>query len=111
MFSKTQRGVYPYFITAIGSSTGGLKIFRHLITNYASHLFYYCIIVAQYRSEKQKSMLAQLLAKETWMQVIEAQQRFELRADFCFQKPAGLTQNFQVIERVVQTWASNKKNG
>jgi hypothetical protein len=44
-------------------------------------------------------MLALLLAKETWMQVIEAQQSFELRADFCFQKPAGLTQNFQVIER------------
>lgn len=111
MFSKTQRGVYPCFIISKYSGTGGLKIFLHLITNYASHLLYTCIIVAQYRIEKHKSMLAQILAKETWMKVIEAQQCFELGADFCLQKHAGITQGFQVFESVVQIWASNKKIG
>jgi hypothetical protein len=85
MFSKTQRGVYPYFITAIGSSTGGLIALQHLIRKYTSHLLNSCIIVAQ--------------------------QCYELDLVFYFQKPAYLAQDFQVIESVAQTWASNKNNG
>ena len=85
MFSKTQRVVYPHFIIAVGSSAGGLKALQYLIRNYASHLLNSCIIVAQ--------------------------QRYELDLYFYFQKPAYLTQDFQVIESVVQTWASNKNIG
>lgn len=111
MFSKIQRGVLPLLIIAKGSSAGVSKALQHLLRNYTSHLLHSCIIVVQHRSEKHKSMLGQLLAKKTWMQVIEAQRRFVLDADFYFQKPARLTQNFQTIESVVQTWASNKNNG
>jgi hypothetical protein len=85
MFSKTQRVVYSHFIIAVGSSAGGLKALQHLIQNYTSHLLNSFIIIAQHR--------------------------YELGADLYFQKPAYLTQNFQVIESVVQTWASNKNNG
>ena len=85
MFSKTQRVVYPHFIIAVGSFAGGLKALQHLIQNYTSHLLNSFIIIAQ--------------------------QRYELDLYFYFQKPADLTQDFQVIESVAQTWASNKNNG
>lgn len=111
MFSKTQRGVLPLLIIARGSSAGASKALQHLLRNYTSHLFHSCIILAQHRSENHKTMLGQLLAKKTWVQVIEGQQRLVLDANFYFQKPARLTQNFQIIESVVQTWASNKNNG
>lgn len=85
MFSKTQRGVYSHFIIAVGSFAGGLKLLQHLIRNYTCHLLNSCILVAQ--------------------------QRYELDFVFYFQKPAYLSQDFQTIESVVQTWASNKNIG
>lgn len=111
MFSKMQRGVYTCLIIIVGSFEGGLKALQHLIRNYTSHLLNTCIIVAQHRRGEHKSILAQLLANETWMKVMETKQRYKLDADFYFQKPAYLTQDFHVIESVAQTWASNKNNG
>ncbi|MBX9891727.1 MAG: PAS domain S-box protein [Chitinophagaceae bacterium] len=60
------------FIIGIGASAGGLEALQDFLSNLPTNLSNVAIIIAQHMSPTHKSMLVQLLSRETRLQVSEA---------------------------------------
>jgi two-component system, chemotaxis family, CheB/CheR fusion protein len=63
---------YPHYIVAIGASAGGLEALQDFLTNFPVELKNISIIIAQHLSPTHKSMLVQLLGKNSKLNVQEA---------------------------------------
>lgn len=63
---------YPHYIVAIGASAGGLEALQDFLTNIPVELKNISIIIAQHLSPTHKSMLVQLLGKNSKLNVQEA---------------------------------------
>ncbi len=63
---------YPHYIVAIGASAGGLEALQDFLTNFPIELKNISIIIAQHLSPTHKSMLVQLLGKNSKLNVQEA---------------------------------------
>lgn len=90
MPAKSLKDSGPMQIILIGASVGGLEALQLFLRNYPIHLKQSCVIVAQHMSPSHKSMLVQLLAKETWMEVSEAKDKEELLPGKLFVAPANM---------------------
>ena len=60
------------YLIAIGASAGGLEALQEFLSNLPSDLNNFAIIIAQHMSPTHKSMLVQLLSRETQLSVSEA---------------------------------------
>ncbi len=74
-------------VVAIGASTGGLDAFRKLIENLPSDTGM-AFVLLTHILRNSKSMLAEILAKSTTMQVIVATEGLKLLADHIYVLPA-----------------------
>ncbi len=73
-------------IVAIGASAGGLDALQHLLSHLAP-LENACLIVAQHLSPSHKSILTQLLDRETELTVVEATSKTTLKAGMVYITP------------------------
>ena len=65
-------------IIAIGASAGGLEALQEFLAHFPSSLVKSSIIIAQHLSPSHKSMLVQLLSRETKLNVVEALEGAEI---------------------------------
>jgi len=63
---------FPHYIVAIGASAGGLEALQDFLTNFPVEIKNISIIIAQHLSPTHKSMLVQLLGKNSKLNVQEA---------------------------------------
>lgn len=73
-------------IVAIGASAGGLDALQHLLSNLPA-VEDACLIVAQHLSPSHKSILTQLLNRETELTVVEATSKTTLKAGMVYITP------------------------
>lgn len=69
---KPTKNSKSLFIIGIGASAGGLEALQDFLSNLPTNLSNVAIIIAQHMSPTHKSMLVQLLSRETRLQVSEA---------------------------------------
>ena len=65
-------------IIAIGASAGGLEALQEFLAHFPSSLVKSSILIAQHLSPTHKSMLVQLLSRETKLNVVEASEGVEI---------------------------------
>ncbi len=74
-------------IIAVGASAGGLEALQDFLSHLPAEIRNTSIIIAQHLSPTHKSMLVQLLSRETKLNVIEASQGSSLLADTVYITP------------------------
>jgi PAS domain S-box-containing protein len=75
------------FIIAIGASAGGLEALQDLLSNFKTPKKPFSVIIAQHVSPTHKSMLVQLLRRETNLEVEEATNGSEIKSGFVYITP------------------------
>lgn len=68
------------FIIGVGSSAGGLEALQEFLSHLPSQLDNFAIIIAQHLSPTYKSLLDQLLGRETHLQVVKAENNMFLES-------------------------------
>ena len=81
-------------IVGIGASAGGLEAFRSFFANSAADTGMAYVLV-QHLSPDHKSMLAELLGRSTVMQVVEAVDGAEVKANVVFVIPPDATMTIE----------------
>lgn len=69
----------PLYIVGIGASAGGLEALREILSNLDTGNKNFAVIIAQHLSPNYKSLLVELLGKETKLQAVEIQNGTELQ--------------------------------
>src|SRR5579871_3830110 len=87
--SNNARGLCEY-IVGVGASAGGLDAINALFDNIPQHTDY-AYIVIQHLSPDYKSLMAELLAKHTMMQVFEAENKMPVQPNCVYLLPAKKT--------------------
>lgn len=77
----------PPFIIAIGASAGGLEALQEFLKHFPTGLTDFAIIVAQHLSPTYRSMLVQLLTRETSYTVKEAVHNMQLESGIVYITP------------------------
>jgi two-component system, chemotaxis family, CheB/CheR fusion protein len=86
--SRSKKPASPRYVVGIGASAGGLEALTALISCLRVNLGI-CYVVIQHLSPTYRSMMAQLLGRDTEMAVREAQDGASLEADTIFIAPAS----------------------
>ncbi len=86
--SRRKKPASPRYVVGIGASAGGLEALTALISRLRTNLGI-CYVVIQHLSPTYRSMMAQLLGRDTAMAVREAQDGALLEADTIFIAPAS----------------------
>ncbi len=76
-----------FYLIAIGASAGGLDALQEFLLHYPPTLTNTAIIIAQHLSPTHKSMLVQLLSRETKWKVAEAENNKEIKAGVVYITP------------------------
>jgi len=76
-----------HVIIAIGASAGGLEALQEFILNIPPKMVNISVIIAQHLSPTHKSMLVQLLSRETKKRIVEAQDQLEIEPDVIYITP------------------------
>lgn len=76
-----------HVIIAIGASAGGLEALQEFILNIPSNMVNLSVIIAQHLSPTHKSMLVQLLSRETKKRIVEAKHQKEIEPDVIYITP------------------------
>ena len=74
-------------IIAVGASAGGLEALQDFLSHLPAEIRNTSVIIAQHLSPTHKSMLVQLLSRETKLNVIEATQGSSLLPDTVYITP------------------------
>src|SRR3954468_5772401 len=82
-----QTAVNQQYIIAIGASAGGLEVIHELFDSMPDNTGF-SFVVIQHLSPDYKSLLAELLAKHTMMQVFEAEDNMEIRPNCIYVIPS-----------------------
>lgn len=69
---KREQYKVPFYVIAIGASAGGLEALKDFLVHYPKSLDHTVILIAQHMNPSHKSMMVQLLSKDTEMTVEEA---------------------------------------
>ncbi len=77
----------PFYLVAIGASAGGLDALQAFLLHYPATLTNTAIIIAQHLSPTHKSMLVQLLSRETKFSVAEAENNQEIKPGVVYISP------------------------
>jgi two-component system CheB/CheR fusion protein len=78
----------PLFVIAIGASAGGLEALQEFLTEFPTNIKNVTIIIAQHLSTTHKSMLVQLLRRNTLLPVNDAKQGAALLAGEVYITPS-----------------------
>lgn len=74
-------------IVGIGASAGGLEALQELISHLPTDLENIAVVIAQHLSPTYKSMLVQLLGRQTQLQVMEAKNGMRIQANVIYITP------------------------
>ncbi|TAF63382.1 MAG: PAS domain S-box protein [Cytophagales bacterium] len=78
----------PFFVVGVGASAGGLEALTELFANLPKTLEpQVCFIVAQHLSPNYRSMLVQILSKESVFPVVEAENNQPIQAGYVYITP------------------------
>ena len=83
----TEKSKNSFYIAGIGSSAGGLEALQDLLSHLPENLNNIAFIVAQHLSPTHKSMLVQLLSRETKLSVLEAKNGTTIVANAAYITP------------------------
>jgi two-component system CheB/CheR fusion protein len=87
MSGKLTKQETEHYIIAIGASAGGLEPIHELFDNMPDNTNFSFVIV-QHLSPDHKSLMGELLAKHTSMQILEAQENMKLRPNCIYLIPS-----------------------
>jgi two-component system, chemotaxis family, CheB/CheR fusion protein len=87
MSGKSTKQESEHYIIAIGASAGGLEPIHELFDNMPDNTNFSFVIV-QHLSPDHKSLMGELLAKHTNMQILEAQENMKLRPNCIYLIPS-----------------------
>ncbi|HEV7350928.1 PAS domain S-box protein [Telluribacter sp.] len=77
----------PLYLIGVGASAGGLEALQDFLFHFPSDLADVAIIIAQHLSPTHKSMLVQLLSKQTKLSVSEAKHNAQIQKDCIYITP------------------------
>lgn len=76
-----------HIIIAIGASAGGLEALQEFILNIPANMVNISVIIAQHLSPTHKSMLVQLLSRETKKSIVEAEHNSQIKPNVIYITP------------------------
>jgi two-component system CheB/CheR fusion protein len=97
------KGTEEMVIVGIGASAGGLEALQELVSHLPQDIENVAIVIAQHLSPTYKSMLVQLLSRQTQLEVVEVKNRMPVSAGKIYITPPDsdiyIRKNFFILEK------------